>query len=95
MLLSFRDRTPSALTAGPSSSLATAVSLDNKHLYLKVTSDLKQKKKNTRLVKRRTRQGCFSVLRICSHTRDQPACVKFHAADNTQLEFQFSTGSVI
>jgi hypothetical protein len=30
-------------------------------------------------------QGVFSVMLISSRTRDWPACVKFHAADDTQF----------
>jgi hypothetical protein len=32
-----------------------------------------------------SRKGVFIVMRIYSRTRDWPACVKFHAADDTQF----------
>jgi hypothetical protein len=37
-------------------------------------------------------KGVFSVMRICLRTREWPACVKFHAADHTQFEFQLFCG---
>jgi hypothetical protein len=39
-----------------------------------------------------SRKGVFNDIRIRSRTRDWPAYVKCHAADDNSFEFLFSTG---